>query len=118
MAAESRSSARELTAVEYYQQLTTRDVQKLIGAKSKRTVWTYVEQGILPKPRYQKPHRPVWRLGECIEALERHTQAYEDAPRAFRGSPKLDEFTPPRTKQESSHLADKVRERLGIKKSK
>ncbi len=118
MAAETRSSARELTAVEYYQQLTTADVQKLIGAKSKRTVWTYVEQGILPKPRYQQPHRPVWRLGECLEALEKHTQAYEDAPRAFRGSPKLDEFTPPKSKKESSKVADMVRERLGIKKSK
>jgi predicted DNA-binding transcriptional regulator AlpA len=78
--------SRELTAQEYYQHLSTDDVRILIGAKTKATVWIYVKQGKLPKPRYPSPHRPIWRLGEVIETFEKHLESYDDAPRAFRGS--------------------------------
>lgn len=45
-------------------------MQKLIGAKSKSTVWAYVEKGILPKPRYQQPHRYLQ-----AKLLYQHVQA-------------------------------------------
>jgi hypothetical protein len=36
-----------------------------------QTVWLYVKEGKLPKPRYLLPNRPVWRFGEVVDQVEK-----------------------------------------------
>ena len=71
----SQNPSRQLSALEYYQHLNTKQVMGVIGASNVRTVWKYVEEGKLPKPHYPSPHRPVWRLGEVVDV-------FGQAPRA------------------------------------
>jgi predicted DNA-binding transcriptional regulator AlpA len=72
--------SEKLTAYERYQELNTEQVMKLIGAKSRQTVWLYTKQGKLPQPRYISPRRPLWRLGELLD----HTHHLMKSLRAFR----------------------------------
>ena len=115
----SQNPSRQLSALEYYQHLNTKQVMGVIGASNVRTVWKYVEEGKLPKPHYPSPHRPVWRLGEVVDVFGRHLEPYDAAPRAFRGSEKLgqtDAPEPVKEKARGSSAAALIRERLGLKR--
>ena len=111
----SQNPSRQLTALEYYQHLNTKQVMGIIGASNPRTVWKYVEEGKLPKPHYPSPHRPVWRLGEVVDVFGQHLEPYDAAPRAFRGD-KTAAPEPVKAKARGSSAAALIRERLGLKK--
>jgi predicted DNA-binding transcriptional regulator AlpA len=102
-----------MTVAERYQHLNTRQVMKYIGTESPSTVWLYVKAGKLPKPRYPSPHRPVWRLGEVVDQFTRHLQEYDEAPRAYREDPELDQPRP-QVQKKGSSAAARLRERLGL----
>ena len=65
----SRRPSDGLPLAERYRLLTTCQVMAFVGVRSRQSVWRYVKQGKLPKPRYLGPRRPVWRLGEVIDHL-------------------------------------------------
>lgn len=111
----SQNPSRALTALEYYQHLNTKQVMGVIGASNVRTVWKYVEEGKLPKPHYPSPHRPVWRLGEVVDVFGAQLEAYDAAPRSFRGD-KKETAAPEPVKGKGSSAAARIRERLGLKK--
>ena len=67
----------ELTTADRYKQLNTAGVAELLGV-SKRTVWRYVEQGVLPQPQYIKPKHPRWRMGEIVEVYESKLSSVND----------------------------------------
>lgn len=106
----------KLSPAEYYQHLNTKQVMKYVGASSPATIWHYVKTGKLPKPRYPSPHRPVWRLGEVIDHFDAQLEPFDAAPRSYRGDPELDQPAPTDKRQQGSSAADKIRERLGLKK--
>lgn len=68
-----RRPSCDLPLAERYRLLTTRQVMVLVGVRSRQSVWRYVKQGKLPKPRYLGPRRPVWRLGEILDSLDQGT---------------------------------------------
>ena len=115
----SQNPSRALTSLEYYQHLNTKQVMGVIGATNVRTVWKYVEEGKLPKPHYPSNRHPVWRLGEVVDVFGQHLAPYDAAPRSFGGSGKQEQAVAPEVakgKEKGSSAADKIRERLGIKR--
>lgn len=98
----------ELSAADYYKQLSTAEVAKLLGV-GKTTVWKYVKTGVIPKPRYPLPKTPKWKLGEIIETYEQHLEktspASEEKP---KGRPKKI------IQGDKGSLASKLKERFGI----
>ena len=113
----NQNPSRQLSALEYYQHLNTKQVMGVVGASNVRTVWKYVEEGKLPKPHYPSPHRPVWRLGEVVDVFGQHLEPYDAGPRAFRGKRKETVAPEPvKAEQESSSAAARIRERLGLKR--
>ena len=97
-----------LTQAERYKNLSTRQVQAYIGAECRETVWEYVRLGKLPKPRYISPHRPLWRLGEVVDVLERNLKTSDEGKRGFRGDVKPEQQAPKKSN------AQRLRERFGI----
>ena len=65
-----RRPSDDLPPAERFRLLTTRQVMKLVGVRCRQSVWRYVKQGKLPKPRYLGPRRPVWRFGELLDHLQ------------------------------------------------
>ena len=104
-----------LTMAERYQNLSTNQVMKYVGAESRQTVWEYVRQGKLPKPRYISPHRPVWRLGEVVDYLEGVLKPFDATVRGYRGDPEVNRA---KTEEPVTSRADRLRERFGLKKVK
>ena len=100
-----------LSAVESFKELNTRQVMEYIGATSTQTVWAYVKAGKLPKPRYIRPHSPLWRLGEVLDHTHKLMQDYDEGPRGLVG--RVGET---RASEKPSSAAEKVRERLFGKK--
>jgi predicted DNA-binding transcriptional regulator AlpA len=72
---------------ERYKNLNTKQVMEYLGVESRQTVWMYVKEGKLPKPRYLSPHRPVWRLGEVVDQLEKNLKPFDIGAKGFRGEP-------------------------------
>ena len=102
---------------ERYQNLNTAQVMRYVGAESRQTVWEYVKQGKLPRPRYISPHRPVWRLGEVVDHLEGVLEPYDAQARGFKGDPEVQGTRADKTAKGST--AEKLRERFGLgRKSK
>jgi predicted DNA-binding transcriptional regulator AlpA len=98
-----------LSNAERYKNLSTKQVLEYIGATRRETVWAYVRLGKLPKPRYLRAHRPVWRLGEVLDHLEHKMLGYDERQRGLRGEV---------AKQAPKALttAERMRERFGLKR--
>ncbi len=92
-----------------YKNLNANQVKEYLGVESRQTVWQYVKEGKLPKPRYLSPHRPVWRLGEVVDQLEKNLKPFEVGARGLRGEPGQVELG-------GSSQAQKLRERFGLGK--
>ena len=104
--------SNSLTAFEKYQELNTRQVCAFLGVTDRTTLWRYAKEGKVPKPRYLKPGKPIWRLGELLDHTHALMKEYDDEPRGFRGDGAVQDA---QAMQGGSSLADKLRERLGIK---
>ena len=104
----SKRASETLTLADRYKNLNTAQVLEYIGATRRETVWAYVKQGKLPRPRYLSPKHPVWRLGEVIDYLEGVYVPYEAEARGVNVE---DE---PTVKPERSGMADKLREKLNL----
>lgn len=100
--------ARELTAVEYYSQISISELLRVLGYKSRATIWQKVKSGELPEPRYLDDHAPRWRLGEVIEVLEKQAKM-KDKKRGLRGSPEVDVFSPKKPTQKGRSVWDRLR---------
>ena len=107
-------SAKELSAIEYYCQIDSKDVCRLLGFKSRTTLWNWVRAGKLPEPRYPAPHEPRWRLGEIVELLEQ--PRFRDIPTGLKGSVEADAFTPSEKTPADKRQAASVWERLDLKR--
>lgn len=81
-AKEAKVKLRELSALEYYSQLTSPEVCRLFGI-SRTTLWKWVREGRIPEPRYIEVREPRWRLGELVPLLEKLPRM-KDAPRGFK----------------------------------
>jgi len=97
-----------MSPAERYKQLNSKQLMAYIGTTRRNTVWDYVRRGILPPPRYIQPHRPVWRLGEVVDALERLPGA--EAKRGYRGHVTTEK------KPEAASTLERLRERFGLKR--
>lgn len=101
----------ELTAADKYKQLNTAGVADLLGV-SKRTVWRYVEQGVLPQPQYIKPKHPRWRMGEVVEVygsqLTSAENVVESVGVARAQAPKKE------VKEKPQSTAEKLKKRFGL----
>jgi len=115
MAVTKESPSKTLTMAERYQNLSTAQVMKYVGAESRQTVWEYVKQGKLPKPKYISPHRPIWQLGELLDHLEDKLELYDTSVRRAKGDINTGTTSEPKFK---SSAANKLRERFGFGKSK
>lgn len=104
-------SARELSALEFYSQLTGPEVCRLFGI-SRTTLWKWVKAKRLPEPRYLKEREPRWRLGELVPLLEELPKMGE-APRGIR-SYEVETESPPK----SSNKGRSVWARLGLTQPK
>jgi predicted DNA-binding transcriptional regulator AlpA len=102
-----------LSPIERYKQLSTKQVMEYIGVSSPASVWNYVKEGKLPKPRYLSPHKPIWQLGEVIDHIEEQLATYEDEVRAFKGDA---EALRARQEQVGRRSASRILERLGLRK--
>lgn len=100
---------QELSAAEYYRELTTQDVMALVGLKSRQSVWRWVKQNKIPAPRYASPHAPRWYLGEVLEHRQKQSQVFKDAPRGLKGQVE--------TQYQDESKVTKLLERFGLKKS-
>ncbi len=105
---------RELTALEHYTQISTGEVARLFGWTSNTSVWAAVKEGKIPKPRYLRPHQPMWRLGELIPILEAQP-GFDEAIKGFKGHAR-DEESMPVPKKETKRSS--VWDRLGLKRPK
>ena len=76
--AERKLPSENLILGERYKNLNTTQVMDYLGVTCRSTVWLYVREGKLPKPRYISPKNPVWRLGEVIDHLEGVYVSYEE----------------------------------------
>ena len=114
----SQNLPKILTALAYYQHLNTKQVMGIIGASNVRTVWKHAEEGKLPELHYPSPHRPAWRLGEVVDVFGAHLAPYDAAPRAFRGSDKLEQVAAPELVRANMDTAavTLIRERSGLKR--
>jgi len=102
--------SEKLTAYERYQELSTEQVMKFIGAKSRQTVWLYTKQGKLPQPRYLSNRRPLWRLGELLDHTHRLMKTPDEITTGFPGMTR-----PPATQQDDNeNLLQKMRQRLKL----
>ncbi len=99
----------ELSKLEKYKELNTKQVAEYIGVTSINTVWTYVKEGKIPKPRYLKPHQPLWRFGELIDHTHNLMRDYDEAPRGFIGDEKIQNA---KMVGQPIGTAEKLRERL------
>ncbi len=115
MAARKELPSQHLSMAERYQNLSTTQVMKYVGTQNRQTIWEYVKQGKLLKPRYISPHRPIWQLGELVDYLERVLEPYDAKERSFVGKPSLSTAEP---QQAKTSTARKLRERFGFGKSK
>lgn len=101
----------ELTAADKYKQLNTAGVADLLGV-SKRTVWRYVEQGVLPQPQYIKPKHPRWRMGEVITIYESNLVGVDEVvklPKAAK-APEVKNSVEPK----ELSAAAKLKKRFGL----
>lgn len=70
-------------------------------------VWSYVQQGLIPQPRYIKAHTPRWQLGELVDHLYSNLKEADEVPRGLKGDPQ------PPTKADKN-LLQSMRERLRL----
>lgn len=105
---------RELSAVEYYSQIDSGEVCRILGIH-RTTLWNWVRVGKLPAPRYPAPHEPRWRLGEIVELLEQQPR-FSDAHRGLKGAGSTDLFAPSENDPAQWRKAASVWERLGLKR--
>lgn len=99
----------DLTAFERYQELNPKQVAKFIGVSTTRSVWRYVDQGKLPKPRYLSPHKAIWRLGEVIDHTHMLMQTPSKAVQGFKGEGLATDAT------KNSSTLNKLKKRLGLR---
>jgi len=101
----------ELSAAEYYKQLSPKEVSELLGV-GKTTIWKYVKEGIIPEPRYPAPKQPKWKLGEIIEVYEAHLSGADDVVEgrglARAQAPKKETTVKPQS------TAEKLKKRFGL----
>lgn len=109
---EAQVKARELSAVEYYSQLTGPEVCRLFGV-SRTTLWKWVREGRIPEPRYIEAREPRWRLGELVPLLEKLPRM-KDAPRGFKATSSDDPAPTPKPTKKGRN----VWERLGLAQPK
>ena len=83
-------TARELSALEYYSQVSSSEVCRLFGI-SRTTLWKWVKAGRIPEPRYVELREPRWRLGELVALLE-GLPKMQDAARGLQAA--QDNFSP------------------------
>jgi predicted DNA-binding transcriptional regulator AlpA len=102
-----------MSPAERYKQLNSKQLMAYIGTTRRNTVWDYVRRGILPQPRYIQPHRPVWRLGEVVDALERLPGP--EAKRGYRGHVKALR-SDAALKPKAASTLERMRERFGLKR--
>ena len=100
--------SEELSAYEKFQELSTAQVAKLVGVTTRQSVWVYVKEGKLPKPRYLAEHKPVWRLGEVLDHTHMLMQTPSDSVQGFKG-----EILARDVHEKSSKLS-KLKKRLGL----
>ena len=113
MTNKANNLSAELSPIERFKQLSTQQVMEYIGVRDPSTVWRYVKEGKLPKPRYLSPHKPIWQLGEVIDHIEEQLAAFEDEVRAFKGDA---EALRARQEQVGRRSASRILERLGLRK--
>jgi predicted DNA-binding transcriptional regulator AlpA len=82
----------------YFRRYRTRQTLEFLGFSSRTTLWNAVKEGRAPKPRYDKPHSPYWRLGDLITFEVSKTEAFEDRERGSKGDPTLRQKKPSPTK--------------------
>jgi len=102
--------SEELSAFEKYQELSTAQVAKLVGVTTRQSVWSYVKEGKLPKPRYLAEHKPVWRLGEVLDHTHQLMQQTK-AEAMFKGEK---DTTRVQSDKNSRSRVRRLRERLGL----
>ncbi|HHO56871.1 MAG TPA: hypothetical protein ENK21_10815 [Trueperaceae bacterium] len=101
--------SEKLTAFEKYQELNSKQVMKLLGITDRSTLWRYRKEGKVPEPRYLKPGKPIWRLGEVLDHTHARMKKYDEAARGFRGDEKI---VKAREQESSSNIADRIKKRL------
>lgn len=111
MAASKELPSETLSMAERYQNLSTTQVMKYVGTQNRQTIWEYVKQGKLPKPKYISAHRPVWQLGELVDHLEKVLESFDTKERNFIGNAKTKED---QETQVRSSGATKLRQRFGL----
>jgi len=100
----------QLSAFERFQELSPRQVAKFVGVTTTKSVWRYVEQGKLPKPRYLAEHKPVWRLGEVLDHTHQLMQQTK-AEATFKGEKDTTRVQADKTTRSKVR---RLRERLGL----
>lgn len=107
----------ELSTADYYKQLKTQDVADLLGV-SKASVWNYVNDEIIPNPRYPKPRTPRWKLGEVIEAWEDYIEKQDIKSTGQKGKKGLQPVSKSPVKkiqlEPKTNIAKKLKDRFGI----
>jgi predicted DNA-binding transcriptional regulator AlpA len=125
--AERNLPSENLVLGERYKNLNTSQVMEYIGVTCRSSVWLYVKEGKLPKPRYISPKNPVWRLGEVIDHLEGVYVSFEEGAQGVGAKGLTDDGSAgssdrkrttaslkDRRKAESTGLAQKLREKLNL----
>ncbi len=107
-AGKAKVTVRELSALDYYSQVSGPEVCRLFGI-SRTTMWKWVKAGRIPEPRYIEAHEPRWRLGELVALLEKQPRMH-DAPRGAKGQ------VEPTIQRATGKKAQSVWERLGLTK--
>ena len=102
-----QDKTESLSAAEFHQVLTAKDVITLVGLKTRQSVWRWVKQNKLPAPRYASPHAPRWYLGEILEHHQKQSKVFKDAPRGLKGQVE--------TEYHSDTKVSKLLERFGLK---
>ena len=103
----STKPSDDLTAFEKYQELNTKQVAKLIGVTTTKSVWIYVQKGKLPEPRYLAPKRPVWRLGEVLDHTHNQLKSFEEVTHPFKHSNKPEDA-------KAQNVINRLKDRLGL----
>ena len=99
-----------MSAYEKYQELNVKQVAKFVGVETNQTVWVYVQKGLLPEPRYIRPHAPRWRLGEVVDHTHRLMKPADETTTGFKGKPK----PPAEQEDDYKNLLRKMRQRLKL----
>ncbi len=50
----------------------SKELRKIVGNKSRVTIWRWVRSGFLPKPRKIGPNSIAWLESEINEWIEKH----------------------------------------------